>query len=62
MTYSFICENAECPEKDKEVLKDIPMKEYDNEVKNIKCVICGESLHRVFGGFGLKTFGDGYKS
>lgn len=60
MIYHYKCTNEKCNEFNKEKELDMPMKDY-SEDKLPNCE-CGERTSRVFGSFGLKTFGDGYKS
>lgn len=62
MTYTFRCTEPTCREEGKTILIDIDLKNYDEEVKKLRCTTCGSLLHRQFTSPSVKTFGDGYKS
>jgi len=61
MVYLFKCNNPLCDEHEKELEKDIPMKDYDSIVPTLVCHNCSGKLVRVYTILGHSTFNDGWK-
>ena len=59
MTYAYSCENEKCKAYQYNINIDKPISDASKEEF---CPDCKEKLVRSYSSFGLRTFGDGYKS